>query len=142
MKSEKLKIFIDAYYNPGANGRGWREYKALCEFLNFLESYPADNYNLVFTKSRLHSIFQTYLHDFNEVEDFIGELSYKYPYLLMPKYYFEDDREERVDLDAGDVFKYLSNRSNIDPVSGEVSHSITEFIFVEYVLNKEAVENV
>lgn len=141
MKSPKLKRFIDVNYRPDQEGAGLREYNALYALIDFLEKYPSSNYNLVFTKSRLHSVFNKHFSDFEEVEDFIGELSYKHPHLLKPRYFFEDDREERVDLEASDVFKYISKRSNLDPISGEPLDSINEFIFVEYVLNQEAVDN-
>ncbi|PRY63484.1 hypothetical protein B0H98_10879 [Vreelandella songnenensis] len=141
MKSPKLKEFIDVHYRPNEEGGGLCKYNALYALNDFLEKYPGSNYRVVFTKNRLYEVFKDYFSDSYDIEDFIGELNYKYPFLLKPRYFFEDDRLERVTLEASDVFKYISKRSNLDPISGLPSDSIEEYIFVEYVLNEEAVEN-
>ncbi|MCZ0930316.1 hypothetical protein L0636_07750 [Halomonas janggokensis] len=141
MKSLKLQKFIDVYYLSGEEEGRSHKYNALNALVEFLEGYPGPSSNVVFTKNRLYKIFNCYFSDYHELEDFIGELSYSYPFLLKPRYFFEDDREERVELDAADVFRYISKRSNLDPISGMPSDSVEEYIFVEYVLNQEAVEN-
>lgn len=141
MKSPKLMKFIEAYYRPSEEGVSSREYNALHALVEFLEKYPVSNSKVVFTKNRLYGIFSSYFSDRYEVEDFVGELVYKYPFLLKPRYFFEDEREERVPLDTTDVFNYISKRSNLDPISSMPSDSIEEFIFVEYVLNQKAVED-
>lgn len=141
MKSPKLIKFIEAHYRPSEEEASLREYNALNALIKFLESYPGSNSKVVFTKNRLYGIFDFYFSDRYEVEDFIGELIYKYPFLLKPRYFFEDEREERVPLDTSEVFNYISKRSNLDPISGMPSDSIEEFIFVEYVLNQKAVED-
>lgn len=141
MKSQQLEIFINKYYLSESREMQSRKYEALYSLFVFLEKYPRSKRSIIFTKRQLHSIFNAYFQGFDEIEDFIGELSYKYPYLLKPIYYFEDDDGEREDLEASDVFKYISKRSNISPISGEPLDSINEFIFVEYAFNHEAVEN-
>lgn len=141
MKSPKLEEFINKHFRPldERDREGHREYGALRALLCFLEDYPGDNRSIVLTKNRLHNIFGEYFNHFEDVEFFIAKLSYRDPCLFVPRYFFEDEREEVVELTASDVFKYISNRSNIDPISGELSEGIAEFIFIEYFLNEEAV---